>query len=335
MNKGIKAALIVVLLALFSAGAYGAWYVNNIYKSLDVQTISTEKEDLGITEEAEVKINMFENSKEVINILLLGTDKREPDENSRSDSMMILSIDPVNNNLKLSSLMRDTYVKIKGYGSDKLAHAYAYGGAPLALNTVNTNFGMNIEYYAVINYGGLINVIDALGGVEIDIKDYEIDMVNSYIGDVAKVEDVPYKEIETTGPQTLTGVQAVGYARVRYVGDGDFERTERQRSVLTSIFNKFKEINTQDIPGVAAKLAPNVETNLSLYNMVRIGTSVINAGMKNVLQARFPTDDHGYGKLTTKWFYFYEKAETIEELHDFIYENEIPESQKPEIKNED
>ncbi|MBW8382669.1 MAG: LCP family protein, partial [Youngiibacter sp.] len=75
---------------------------------------------------------MFENSKEVINILLLGTDKREPDENSRSDSMMILSIDPVNNNLKLSSLMRDTYVKIKGHGSDKLAHAYAYGGAQLA-----------------------------------------------------------------------------------------------------------------------------------------------------------------------------------------------------------
>ncbi|MBW8382792.1 MAG: LCP family protein, partial [Youngiibacter sp.] len=171
-------------------------------------------------------------------------------------------------------------------------------------------------------------VIDALGGVEIDIKDYELDMVNAYIGDVAKVEDVPYKEIETTGLQTLTGVQAVGYARVRYVGDGDFERTERQRSVLTSMFNKFKKINTKDIPGVAAKLAPNVETNMSLYNMVRIGTSVINAGMKNILQARFPTDDHGYGKLTTKWFYFYEKEETIEELHDFIYENNIPESQQ-------
>lgn len=327
MNKRMRTILLVTLLVILTAGAYGVYYAYNVYDSMDVTPISTDKGTLGIKPETENKINMFTNSKEVINILLLGTDKREPDETSRSDSIMILSIDPVSHNIKISSLMRDSYVQIKGYKYNKLGHAYAYGGPELAINTVNNNFDMNLEYYAVINYGGLINVIDALGGVDIDIKDYEIDMVNGYISDVAKIENVPFKMLETTGMQNLTGVQAVGYARVRYVGDGDFERTERQRSVLTSMFNKFTNLKAAQIPAVAAKLAPNVETNISLSNMIRISSSVYNAGIRNIIQARFPTDDNAEGKLTTAWFYMFDKEATVEELHNFIYNNEIPRSQ--------
>lgn len=332
MNKRLRTILLVTLLVILTAGAYGVYYAYNVYDSMDVTPISTDKGTLGIKPETENRINMFTNSKEVINILLLGTDKREPDEASRSDSMMILSIDPVSHNIKISSLMRDSYVEIKGRRPNKLGHAYAYGGPELAINTVNSNFDMNIEYYAVINYGGLINVIDALGGVDIDIKDYEIDMVNGYISDVAKIENVPFELLQTTGMQNLTGVQAVGYARVRYAGDGDFERTERQRSVLSSMFNKFTNLSAAQIPAVAAKLAPNVETNISLSNMIRISSSVYNAGIRNILQARFPTDDHAEGKLLSAWFYVFDKEETVEELHNFIYNNEIPRSQVEEVE---
>ena len=316
-------SILGVILLLIGGSTY---YYFTTYNKINYTPVPESKEELNITEEAEKKINIFENSKSIINVLLLGTDQREEDEASRSDSMMIASIDPVNGNIKLASLMRDTRVAIEGHGQDKLGHAYAYGGPQLALKTVNSNFDMNITYYATIDYIGLVNIIDSIGGVEIDIKDYEIEWANIIITDIAELNKAPYTPITEEGLQLLNGVQAVGYSRIRKAGDGDYERTERQRKVLSEVFHKVIKKNVTQIPNLINTFAPYLETNITSTYMLKIGVSVLNSGISEVLQARFPTDNTSGGKiLNERWYLVFDREDTITELHKFIFDNTLPE----------
>ncbi len=311
---GFAAAAFIIL-----AGVY--FYFLQTYNEVDYVEIPETDEDLGITEETEDVINIFENNKSIINILLFGVDKRSDEETGRSDSIMILTIDPVNNNIKLSSLMRDTRVEIKDYGKDKLGHAYAYGGPELAIHTVNNNFKLNIRHYASINYGGLINIINAVGGINANIKEEEIEMVNKYINDTAYVEGMNFTPISKAGYQLLNGVQAVGYSRIRKVGDGDYERTERQRTVLSGVIRKLTDLSAIELPGVIQKLAGNVETNITRNYMLKVGSSILNAGIRDIRQNRFPTDENSHGDtIRGTWFLVFEEEDTIDEIHRFIFE---------------
>ena len=330
-NKSKKKKIILIsllsvlgVILLLIGGA--TYYYFTTYNKINYTPVTESKEELNITEEAEQKINIFENSKSIINVLLLGTDQRAEDEASRSDSMMIASIDPVNGNIKLASLMRDTRVAIEGHGQDKLGHAYAYGGPQLALKTVNSNFDMNITYYATIDYIGLVNIIDSIGGVKIDIKDYEIEWANIIITDIAELNKAPYTPITEEGLQLLNGVQAVGYSRIRKAGDGDYERTERQRKVLSAVFHKVIKKNVTQIPNLINTFAPYLETNITSTYMLKIGVSVLNSGISEVLQARFPTDNTSGGKiLNERWYLVFDREDTITELHKFIFDNTLPE----------
>lgn len=307
----------ITILAL-AGGAY--WYFLQTYDEIEYMEIPETDEDLGITEETENEINIFENNKSIINVLLFGIDKRSDEETGRSDSIMILTIDPVNNKIKLSSLMRDTRVSIKDYGDNKLGHAYAYGGPELAIHTINKNFRLNIRHYASINYGGLINIIDSVGGIYATLKDDEIEMVNKYINDTAYVEGLSFTPITKSGYQLLDGVQAVGYSRIRKVGDGDYERTERQRTVLSGIIRKLTDLNVIELPGVIRKLASNVETNITSSYMLKVGTSILNAGISEIRQSRFPTDQNSHGEMIRgSWFLIFDEYTTIDELHNFIF----------------
>ena len=157
------------------------------------------------------------------NIALFGVDSRanELTKNTRTDCIIIASINNKTKDVKLASIYRDTYVYIADHGYTKLNHAYAYGGPELSLSTLNKNFDLNVKDFVTINFSALANVIDALGGVDIDITKEELKYVNAYAKDVARINGTTVEKIKKPGLQTLSGTQATGYCRVRYTAGGD------------------------------------------------------------------------------------------------------------------
>lgn len=157
------------------------------------------------------------------------------DINSRSDTIMILSIDKQHDKLKLTSIMRDTYISVDGHGMTKITHAYAYGGPQLAVKTINQNFNMNIKDYVTVDFFGLEKIIDSIGGVQINVEKAEVPVMNSYITETSRIEKTVPTFVQSSGLQTLNGSQAVAYSRIRYVGNADYKRTQRQRTVLEQL----------------------------------------------------------------------------------------------------
>lgn len=205
-------------------------------------------------------------------IAIFGVDSRANAlrENTRSDSIMIASVNNKNHKVKLVSVFRDTYVQIEDHGCTKVNHAYAYGGPDLAVNTLNTNFDLSIQDFVTVNFSALTNVIDELGGITLDIKKDELKWVNAYGRDVAKINGQKYTKIKHPGKQTVTGVQATGYCRVRYTKGGDFTRAERQRTVLQAIFEKAKTTNPTTLMSVMDSIFPQIYTSLSTQDMLSL-----------------------------------------------------------------
>ena len=170
-NSGLKTLVIflAILVIAFPAAAFGY-----IYFKLNVMHDSTADESI-------LNETNFQSEKGITNILLAGTDGRPGEKNSRSDAMMILTVDSKNKSLKLTSLNRDTYVNIPGYGEQKLTHAYAYGGANLLVETIENNFEIDIQNYAVVDFYSFMDIVDTLGGVEVDVHENEISEINKFI----------------------------------------------------------------------------------------------------------------------------------------------------------
>lgn len=212
------------------------------------------------------------NIEQYTNIAIFGVDSRANDlrKNTRSDSIMVASIHKKTHEVKLLSVYRDTYVKIEDHGCTKINHAYAYGGPDLAVNTLNTNFDLNIRDFVTVNFSALSNVIDALGGITLDIRKEELKWVNAYGRDVARINGTKYTKIKTTGKQTVTGAQATGYCRVRYTKGGDFTRAERQRTVLQAIFDKAKHSNPVTLVNVMNEILPQIYTSLSTQDILNL-----------------------------------------------------------------
>ena len=162
----IFSAIILTIAALCT---YSYYTVNNIVNKSE--KIDLKEDELGVVDEEELK--QYDDYTEILNIALLGIDSTDS-TSGRSDSIMVATLDPIHNKLKLTSFMRDSYVNISNYGYDKLNHAYAYGGANLAINTLNTNFGLNITDFVAVDFASLPKIIDSLGGITIDITEEEL-----------------------------------------------------------------------------------------------------------------------------------------------------------------
>jgi LCP family protein required for cell wall assembly len=240
----------------------------------------------------------------------------EPSGNARSDTIMILTVDFKNKKVKLSSLMRDMYVKMEGYGSTKLNHAYAYGGATLSIKTINQNFGTNIRDYAMVDFFTLEKIIDVLGGVTINVKQEEIRYVNENINKV---------KITTSGEQLLTGNQAVSYSRIRYVGNGDFERTERQRKVLSLVMDKAIEKGVSAVPSLVYEILPLVETSMDKQTILNSALDFFKAGEMTFEQVRFPVDGYYWNDMTTGIYYLkFDTTITKQQIYDYIFDDIKP-----------
>ncbi|WP_213818716.1 LCP family protein [Garciella nitratireducens] len=310
-NKKITILFIIVALLGGTFGAYGYSILDKIKNT----EITKDDESLGI-------IQNNKNNK-ITNIVLFGVDRRESSDTPRSDTVMIASIDKKHNKIKLTSLMRDTYLEIPGKGMNKLTHAYAYGGPELAIQTINQNFDMNIRDFVSVDFYGLEAIIDTLGGIQIDVKDYEVNALNHNIKEINRITDPDSPFIQSAGLQTLNGRQAVAYARIRKVGNGDYQRTERQRAILEQILNKTMNSGVTQYPKLLNTMLPYVETSLSKAKIVSLGLSSVISGINEIEQYRIPADGHVYNDTINGVSYVVPNTleDNVKLLHQFIYDD--------------
>ncbi len=201
-------------------------------------------------------------------ILLLGIDSRKKNsKRSRTDTMVILSIDKKNKRLVMTSVLRDTYVTIPGVGRNRLNAANVFGGQKLLFKTFEKNFDIHLDKYVQIDFYNFIKLVDAVGGVDMKLSAAEIKVMNkTYIPYIAKSlkkdKNANLIKQNSSGQYHLNGIQALAYSRVRYVGT-DFARTERQRKVMTQIIKKAKKLSVSEINDLADIVLPMITTNLS------------------------------------------------------------------------
>ncbi len=281
----------------------------------------------------EEQLPLPEKRSDIINIALYGTDVgRAKYEASHSDSIIIVTLDFKNNKIKLSSVMRDTYVRIHGHGRGKIGDAYAYGGPQLAIRTLNENFNLNIRDYAAVDFFNLEKVIDVLGGVTVEVKDYELKELNYRIKEAADLQNKKPQLVKEAGTQNLKGIQAVAYCRLRSVGHGDFERTSRQRIVLNELFKKVQSAGLLKYTSLASEIFPMIETSLSKAEIIKLGSSVLAQNLGTVEQERFPLDGYCKGEVIRGIWYLTLKPDnraTVSQINNFIFRDIKPEAKTP------
>ena len=305
MKKGRKIVLwiIGIILGIFIIGIGGVYiYGNHMFNK--VEKVEVDKNDVGITEEVEEKLSPYSNS--IINIALFGVDSADA-STGRSDSIIIATIDTIHKKLKLTSIMRDSYVNISGIGNDKINHAYAFGGPQLAIKTLNENFDLNIQDFVAVNFDSLPKIIDMLGGVTVDVTEEEVSHISG---------------INSAGTYNLTGAQALAYSRIRYATGGDYVRTERQRTILTKMYEKILSINQTQYTSLLSEGLSMLQTSLDYSKILELGTEVLKMGVTTLEQERFPLDGYCQGEMINGVYYLtFNKALTVEQLHNYIFED--------------
>ena len=248
------------------------------------------EEDKKALEEA-LRKNMLENAEDlvsddnVINILLIGCDARSKNARGRSDSMILMSINKNTKKVILTSFLRDTWVKIPGVGSQRLNAAYVFGGPKLLVKTMESNFHIRIDKYVRVNFYSFIDMIDAVDGVDIEVSEEELEYLNDYVRNENKIlgkSNLDEGILPKSGKYTLNGIQALAYARIRYVGT-DFARTQRQRNVLEEIFRKARNMSLSEMNDFLEVVLPNLTTNLEkgqIFSLILNASSYLSYDRK-------------------------------------------------------
>lgn len=266
--------------------------INRIDRQEQTSVVLEEKDETGETVSESVRGQWPEDlewdsgawaftRKDVTNILLIGQDARAWERQARSDSMIIVSINRNTGKIYLTSLMRDMYVKIPGYDKNRINAAYAFGGMELLDETIAKNFYIKIDGNVEVNFDGFEAVIDAIGGIDMELNSAEVKHLNKKHKDWLLVE----------GANHLDGEKALEYARIRKVGDGDFERTDRQRRVLMAVFDEMKDISITQMLTLMDELFPLMTTDMSDSQILGIGVDVLSMGVDELETCRIPPND--------------------------------------------
>lgn len=296
--KRWKKVLIVLTVILFIivAGGFGAYkYINRI-KTVQLKGTN---EELGISSETEEK----SKKENITNILLLGIDNQE----NASDAMMVFSLDKDTNTAKLTSIMRDLSVDLgPNAEKHKINYAYNVGGVEESVKVVNREFDLDINKYVKVSFDGLVDVIDYIGGININITESERKIIGA----------------SKSGNVTLNGKQALAYSRIRKI-DNDYQRTSRQRKVLMAIFNKAKSISVSSYPKALSDLSSNVETNLSTFELLDLAKAVMSLSSDDLEGFRIPIDGTSHDSMDKGIYYLdWDRAANKKAIHDFIYGTE-------------
>ena len=274
-NKGLKIflrVLIVIIVIILGIAIAGYSFVHSKLSKMKTEYI--DKTAIGISEEAKDSLKGYRN------IALLGIDSRADDyrTGNRSDCIIIASINEKTKEVKLLSVYRDTYVYVTENGNkklDKITHAYSYGGAQNTLKSLNEALDLNITEYVTVNFDAVIAAVNALNGVEIDITSEELKYINDYIDATSQSSGVKSSHLSKAGRQTVDGVQAVAYSRIRYTAGGDYKRTERMRTVVTAMAKKAKTLNIGQLNKLADEILPRVSKNIENNDIIALIPSAL------------------------------------------------------------
>lgn len=231
---------------------------------------------------------------DAFNILLIGVDSRSESMSGRSDSMILVSINKQTKQVTMTSFLRDIYLSIPGYGSNRLNAAYAYGGTELLTETIKANFGITVDRCLVVNFYLVMDLVDAVGGIDLELSADEIRVMNQYYIShhnrlLGNPEGTDMLSESDAGTVHVNGNQALAYARVRYVGT-DFARTGRQRTVISKCLEKVKKMSLGEISGLAEKFLPRVLTDLSEGDCATLLLMMLNLGDYEFDNLTIPVD---------------------------------------------
>lgn len=242
-----------------------------------------------------ITINDFntDNLKGYTNLAIFGVDSRENElvNSTRSDTIMVASINNKTKEVKLVSIYRDTFSDISGVGFRKINAAYANGGPELAISTINKHLDLDITDFVTVNFSAVVNVVNAIGGIEITIESDEIDATNKNIKDVNHLEGTNSPLLTSAGKQTLDGTQTLAYSRVRKTSGSDFRRTERQRNVLYAILDKAQSSGIGNLNNLLDQMLPQIYTSLSTSEIIYLAKSALS--YKIVEDTGFPLNKKG------------------------------------------
>ncbi|MCC8107331.1 MAG: LCP family protein [Clostridiales bacterium] len=278
---------------------------------------------------------------DIYSILLIGSDRREDNWNGNSDVMIVMTVNTNTQKIILTSFMRDLYADIPGYGVHKLNYAYAAAGADKLIETLEESYDIDIDNYAAVDFDTMAEIIDLLGGVDVALNEDEVEYLNQDL-EVAEedseetltedqseeteiVEDqseeeaaeVQSEEEDEDTVYHLTGAQAVLYMRIRYVGNADYERTQRQRNVLAEIFENAKEMSAAELTDMAQEILELADHDISALDMISLLGSLSGLTEYELVENRIPYD----GLFTSQDEMLVPDFEaTIEKLHEVLYE---------------
>ncbi len=258
--------------------------VNDAYEEIEE---ASPEEILSIEETLEKNLeDMALNSElyntDCFNLLLIGVDSRSNNFSGRSDVMILVSINKETKRVVMTSILRDTFVSIPGNGTNRLNAAYAYGGEDLLVETIKANFGIDVDRCAIVNFYVVMDLVNAVGGVDIELSSDVISVMNQYISELNRLlgdsEGADLIDSSLAGTIVhLNGKQALAYARVRYVGT-DFARTARQREVIMLCMNKMKGMSLSELDSLAEELLPKIRTNLTESDCASLLLMALNIG---------------------------------------------------------
>ena len=255
----------------------------------------------------------------ITNIALFGIDTR-PDEPTRSDCMMVMSVNADTGTIKLISLMRDSEVEIEGHGTQKLCHAYSYGGPELAIKTINQTFDLNITDYAEVNFVQMANLIGEVGGVDIDVSEAERVEANKYIKEYYESFDMEPELIEEAGYQHLNGIQAMTYARIRKGGNyGHWGNGNRMFIVQVAMWEPVQDKSITELVAMMPRLLPYVTTSLKKSEMVSLAKGLFANGQPQIEHSRVPKDGEWEYGGSQEQYIVYDLDKAAQDINDYIY----------------
>lgn len=294
-----------------------------VLKTEKVGKVDIPEEDIVINEEVQEKTET--TMKGYWNIALFGVDSTTGalTKNTRSDSIMIASINQDTGECKLVSVYRDTYLNLSNDSYNKCNAAYAKGGPMQAINMLNMNLDMNITDFVTIGFSGLSNTIDALGGVMIDVDNAELQHINNYQITMADNLKRSYTPVTSTGYQLLDGLQATAYCRIRYTAGDDFKRAERQREVLMAVADKAKTASPATLNSIANDVFGEIYTSLDLSEILSLLGDIAKYEITD--QAGFPEETmRATGIIGSKGSCVVpvSLADNVKWLHELLFEDE-------------
>lgn len=279
VRNTVLVLLCISIAAVSCVGFYGYNTVNKLLSSFNTDEPLKDNEYIDDSE-------LYRDSEQT-NILLIGVDARESDVSSRSDTMMLLTIDNKNGQIKLTSFLRDSYVKIAGRKKEKLNAAYFRGGIQGLVDTLELNFKVEIPYYMLVDFEIFTTVVDMLGGIEVEVTEKE-----SAYSKKTPTDRGGYLPLESGENIHLNGTEALWYSRMRYL-DSDFMRTQRQRKVITAIVEKAKLQKPRELLELAEAIIPLIKTNITADEMKKLGVDAVldKAYNYSIVQQQIPADE--------------------------------------------